>query len=123
MSEERITKYSIHSMEGIKARLAAGEDNTDWERIENMSEKEIERLAREDAEEHGYDLDWYKRAVPVLPADAAPEGVDKRRISIRLDEDIIEFFQQAGRGYQTRINDALRIVMNKMTGQESRPKP
>ena len=35
----------------------------------------------------------------------------KKRITIRLDEDIIEWFRSSGSGYQTRMNDALRDYM------------
>lgn len=116
MSEERIVRYT---MDEIKAKLAAGEGRMDRARIDAMTEEEIEQDALADAAEHGYDPEWYQRAVPVLAPEATPEGVEKRRISIRLDEDILAFFQQAGRGYQTRINDTLRIAMNKITGQEN----
>lgn len=32
----------------------------------------------------------------------------KRQITLRLDADVIDFFEADGKGYQTRINDALR---------------
>jgi uncharacterized protein (DUF4415 family) len=32
----------------------------------------------------------------------------KKAISIRLDDDIVDFFQATGKGYQTRINAVLR---------------
>ncbi len=32
----------------------------------------------------------------------------KRPLSLRLDADVIAWFQQQGQGYQTRINSALR---------------
>jgi uncharacterized protein (DUF4415 family) len=49
----------------------------------------------------------------VIPAEAEQRG--KTRITIRLDEDVVDhFLQQAERscgstGYQTLINDALRL--------------
>lgn len=36
----------------------------------------------------------------------------KRPITLRLDADILAWFQRGGRGYQTRINQALRKVMS-----------
>ena len=36
----------------------------------------------------------------------------KRPVTLRLDADVLAWFQQAGRGYQTRINRALRKVMS-----------
>jgi uncharacterized protein (DUF4415 family) len=35
----------------------------------------------------------------------------KRQTTIRLDEDVIEWFKAAGRGYQSRMNAILRAVM------------
>jgi uncharacterized protein (DUF4415 family) len=35
----------------------------------------------------------------------------KRQLTIRLDEDVLEWLRADGRGYQTRINRILRIVM------------
>jgi len=32
-------------------------------------------------------------------------------VTLRLDSDLLAWFQRAGRGYQTRINRALRKVM------------
>ena len=35
----------------------------------------------------------------------------KRPVTLRLDADILAWFQRGGRGYQTRINQALRKMM------------
>lgn len=35
-----------------------------------------------------------------------PEG--KKRLTIRLDEDVVEWFRSQGKGYQTKINAVLR---------------
>lgn len=37
----------------------------------------------------------------------------KRQLTLRLDADVLAWFKQQGRGYQTRINDLLRDVMMK----------
>jgi len=36
----------------------------------------------------------------------------KKLISLRIDEDVIEFFKQTGTRYQTRINAVLRSYVN-----------
>ncbi len=51
------------------------------------------------------DFDW-SSAVIVAPQ-------KKKAISIRLDEDVIDFFKSQGEGYQTRINAVLRHFMEK----------
>ena len=35
----------------------------------------------------------------------------KKAITLRLDADVLDWFKKPGRGYQTRINRALRQVM------------
>jgi uncharacterized protein (DUF4415 family) len=35
----------------------------------------------------------------------------KKPVTLRLDADVVAWFQRAGRGYQTRINRALRKAM------------
>jgi uncharacterized protein (DUF4415 family) len=43
----------------------------------------------------------------------SPPG--KERITIRLDEDVLDFFRREGEGYQTRINDVLRSYVRAKT--------
>jgi uncharacterized protein (DUF4415 family) len=37
----------------------------------------------------------------------------KEMISLRIDRDVLDFFQDAGPGWQDRINDALRKAAGK----------
>ena len=48
-------------------------------------------------------IDWTRTANGLPPA--------KRDIHIPIDEDVLDWFRQAGRGYQTRINNVLRASM------------
>ncbi|TLG78574.1 BrnA antitoxin family protein [Methylocystis sp. B8] len=48
-------------------------------------------------------IDWSKAEV-VVPA-------KKQAISIRLDQDLIDYFKAQGPGYQRRINAVLRSYM------------
>lgn len=103
--EERIVRYTAKQLDEM---LARGEDMTDWDRIDNMTEEEIERNAREDDLEHGpFDSDgpiW----VGTLPHMG---GIAKLQITLRLDQDIIDWFKGQGKGYQTRMNAVLRQFM------------
>ncbi|MGY6661185.1 MAG: BrnA antitoxin family protein [Glycocaulis sp.] len=38
-------------------------------------------------------------------------GHGKQQVTVRLDKDVLAFFKKGGRGYQTRINAALRAFM------------
>lgn len=52
------------------------------------------------------------RRPPELPQDLARfYRPIKKPVTLRLDADIIAWFQRQGRGYQTRINRALRKLM------------
>jgi len=51
-----------------------------------------------------------------LPRELAPEWSKyykplKKPVTLRLDADVLAWFKKQGRGYQTRINRALRKVM------------
>jgi uncharacterized protein (DUF4415 family) len=47
---------------------------------------------------------FFERAVIVLPK-------PKASVSIRLDQEVLEWFKAQGKGYQTRINALLRAYM------------
>ena len=76
---------------------------TDWDRLRRMSEAEIEKNAREDADAPLTDRAFWKDAKMVFPT---AEG--KEQITLRLDKDMLRFFRSGGRGYQSRINAILR---------------
>lgn len=109
MSKENIVSYTI---EEIEAMIARGEDKTDWARVDAMTDEDIERAMRDDPDWKDHmDIDWSKARM-VIPD-------RKKAISIRLDPDIIDFFQETGKGYQTRINAVLRHFVD----EQKRSKP
>jgi len=79
-------------------------DKTDWERLRNMSEEEIESAAESDPENPPASADWFRRARAVMPQ-------PKQAVSLRADRDVLEWFKKRGRGYQTRMNAVLRAYM------------
>jgi uncharacterized protein (DUF4415 family) len=48
-----------------------------------------------------------------LPAKAPSVPGAKEMVSLRIDRDVLDFFQDDGPGWQDRINDALRKVAGK----------
>jgi hypothetical protein len=46
----------------------------------------------------------------------------KETITIRVDSDVLGWFKEQGRGYQTRINQVLRRYMN-VAGERGRANP
>lgn len=102
MSDENITRVSIDELLLMRAR---GEKSlTDWARVDALTDEEITEAMRADPDWADLmDIDWSK-AKMVYP-------VTKSAISIRLDDDVIDFFKAGGKGYQSRINAVLRHFM------------
>jgi uncharacterized protein (DUF4415 family) len=73
--------------------------HSDLQRLRQMKDEEIDYS---DIPE--LDADFFERAVIVLPK-------PKASISIRLDQEVLDWFKAQGKGYQTRINALLRAYM------------
>lgn len=54
------------------------------------------------------------KAAATKKADPAPQAkvipADKELVSLRIDRDVLEHFQEDGTGWQDRINAALRVA-------------
>jgi uncharacterized protein (DUF4415 family) len=83
---------------------------TDWARVDALTDEDIAKAVANDPDAAPIDIDW-SDAVLVMPA-------KKKAISIRVDEDVLEFFKNEGDGYQRRINAVLRSYMQ----QKAKPK-
>ena len=57
------------------------------------------------------------RAATTKPADVQPKSPSipgaKETVSLRIDRDVLDFFQEGGAGWQDRINAALRKAAGK----------
>jgi uncharacterized protein (DUF4415 family) len=77
---------------------------TDWAKLAKLTDEEIEAAMAKDPAWAGFkDVDW-SEAVLVIPP-------RKKAISIRVDEDVLDFFKREGAGYQRRMNAVLRSYM------------
>lgn len=82
-------------------------------RISAKRMRELEALSDEDIDYSDIpelDEEWFKKARVRYPA--------KQQVTLRLDGDIVRFFKTQGKGYQTRINAALRAFMNAVIREE-----
>ncbi len=94
MSGNNIKRYTLDEIREMKGE-------TDWDSVHQQGDhdgpQEIE-------------VDWTK----VRMVEPAP----KRAVSVRIDEDVLDFFKSQGKGYQTRMNAVLRAYMDaKKSGQ------
>ncbi|MEZ4748334.1 MAG: BrnA antitoxin family protein [Calditrichia bacterium] len=92
MKEQHIIQYSTHNL---------AENNTsDWERLKSMNEDDIDFSDIPELDEKNWDL-----VEIVYPT-------EKKRISLYIDADILDFFKEQGKGYQTRMNAVLRSYVS-----------
>jgi len=96
-----------HIIEHPDGRLERTQGQTDWARVDAMTDQDIERAVADDADAVPLDVDWSNAELIVPPR--------KKPVSIRLDEDVIDWFRRSGPGYQTRINSILRHYMRQKT--------
>ncbi|WP_291845265.1 BrnA antitoxin family protein [Maricaulis sp.] len=79
--------------------------------LEPISEERLRELAAIPDDEIDFsdipELDeaWFAEAVVWTPP-------TKKQITLRLDDDIIAFFKESGKGYQTRMNAVLRAFVD-----------
>jgi uncharacterized protein (DUF4415 family) len=91
-----------HIVEHPDGRLERRKSQTDWARLDALTDEEIEASIAGDPD---WSDDWnWTEAVLVIP-------LKKRAISIRVDEDVLDYFKKDGAGYQRRINAVLRSYM------------
>jgi len=83
---------------------------TDWARVDKLTDADIAKAVANDPDAAPIDIDW-SDAVLVIPA-------RKKAISIRVDEDVLDYFKSQGDGYQRRMNAVLRSYMQ----QKAKPK-
>jgi uncharacterized protein (DUF4415 family) len=87
----------------IKAKIARGEDRTNWNKVDAASGARRRAPVRADADDVPGEPDW-TQAVVGIPA-------RKDHINIRLDHDVLQWFRANGKGYQTLINNVLRAFV------------
>jgi uncharacterized protein (DUF4415 family) len=104
---ERIVQYTADEIDEMVRR---GESRTDWARVDAMTEEELE--ASIDYEDEGeFDLSTLQAGIP------GPT----RPLTIRLDVEVIEWFEAQGAGYQWRMNDVLRDFVAAQKAREATP--
>ena len=75
---------------------------TNLDKLRKLTDEEIEASIANDPD---WSDDWnWSEAVLVIPP-------KKKAISIRVDEDVLDYFKKEGAGYQRRINAVLRSYM------------
>jgi len=82
-------------------------DKTDWERLRKQTDADIANAVANDPDTFFPDDAFWQTAEVVMPA-------SKQQITLKLDPEIIAYFKQQGRGYNTRMNAVLKSYVEKM---------
>lgn len=88
----------------MNKKSTSNKSETDWRRLDAMGDMDI-------------DFSDIPRTTPEFWAQGIVRKglkpvVRKNQLTLRIDQDVIEFFKQGGRGYQTKINQLLRAYMD-----------
>jgi len=104
----RIVRYTAEELQEMRRR---GETYTDWERAAATTPEEVEAQIAADPDEAGMVIDW----------DSVTTEMPKPKIDVhmRIDGDVLDYFREAGKGYQTRINAVLRSYVSQMRRRAS----
>jgi len=103
---ERITKTTASDLREERQKRGT---KTNWARLDALTDQEIEAQAIADYEESGYpDFDGPSWAG--LPPGI---GVPKKQLTVRIDQDVIDWYKAQGKSYQTRMNAVLRHYMER----------
>ena len=93
----------------MKKKPISSKSQTDFARLDKMQDRDID----------------FSDAPEITPAMFAKAMVrrglkprTKRQVTVRLDSDVLDWFKNQGRGYQTRINILLRAYMEEHQAQK-----
>lgn len=77
---------------------------TDWFRVDAMTDEDIDLSDCPEITPEQF-------AKAVVRRGGLPSAKNKNQVTLRIDSDVLTWFKQQGRGYQTQINSLLRAYM------------
>ncbi len=95
--KKKISQSSLATLRAGRARLTG-------RALDAMTDKQIEASIANDPDWSDSRMSTGRRPILVIPP-------KKKAISIRVDEDVLDYFKKEGAGYQRRINAVLRSYM------------
>lgn len=86
------------------AQLKKMQSETDWKRVDAISDEAITEAVETDPDARLLDANDFKKMRRRGPQ-KAPR---KDRVTIRITPEVVAFFKDQGKGWQTRINEVLQ---------------
>lgn len=80
--------------------LRSPKSQTDWKRVDAMRDEDIDTSDIPEVTPEQFARSIARKGLKPIPK--------KKQVTLRIDEDVLEWFKAGGSGYQTRINELLR---------------
>ena len=87
----------------MKKRITLKKSQTDWKRLKAMKDEDIDFSDCPEVTPEMFARAVVRRGLKPVPR--------KTQLTLRIDGDVLDWFRQQGRGYQTQINSLLRAYM------------
>ena len=87
----------------MKKKPTSRKSETDWERIDAMKDEDIDLSEIPEVTPEMFARAVWRKGFKPIPR--------KKQLTLRIDSDVVEWYQKQGPGYQTRINSLLRAYM------------
>jgi uncharacterized protein (DUF4415 family) len=94
-----ICSYTIYMR---KARISK-KSGSDWKRLDSMKDEEIDVSDIPQVTPEMFARGIVRRGLKPV--------IRKKQLTLRVDSDVVEWYQKQGPGYQTRVNSLLRAYM------------
>lgn len=91
----------------MKSESTTKPSETDWARIDSMTDEDIDFSDSPEITPELFARAVVRRGLTPPPA--------KVQLTLRVDSDVLDWFREQGKGYQTRINALLRAYMEAHT--------
>jgi uncharacterized protein (DUF4415 family) len=100
MKKKNIVKYTLDNL--------PKDSQTDWKRLNTMSEEEIQSAALSDPDAQPTDREFWKDAKIVISQTSG----EKKAISFTIDKEVLYWFKAQGKEYQSLMNAVLKAYMD-----------
>jgi len=97
--EKNIKNYTATELKAMHGR-----SRTDLAKFDAITDDELEKIIAEDENESDLNPDWTQAKLVVPKA--------KRSVHLRLEQDIVDYFKDGGKGHIVRMQAVLRAYVN-----------
>ena len=87
----------------MKKRATTKRSETDWKRVDATKDEEIDTSDVPHVSPEMFARGIVRRGLKPVSA--------KQQLTMRIDQDVLDWYKRQGRGYQTKINSLLRAYM------------